>query len=315
MKYKITVLIAIFGLVGTLPAQKSVVNRTQEAADFPDLRSTEERMETNIQDANERLATMSQLVEQAKKDRQSVFDEVEHPLDFRYTDRNLRYTPRNTYIRFVSEQMTPQADGRTFTSADFILAGFGNSEELMGKIREKVNEAKAGGVAASEIAFANRNGMELTQYEFIYRDDSHERRVVGSRRKSLALYFKQGAAAAPDQAQNLVLDMVVTRVVEDDLAAGVRDIELVIDPTPLTKQMDDVIILHRYNQKPTNVVLLGAMANTPTNPHRVRFKQKFYLKLLEHFYRLYRLVDGYANRDSNDYNEQVIEHVEEGMSY
>ena len=96
---------------------------------------------------------------------------------------------------------------------------------------------------------------------------------------------------------------------------GVKNVQLIIDPSPTDDQLDDIIIFDRYNQKPANVTVLGTMSNTPVNPHRTIFKQKFYLKVLDHFFRLFRMVDGYAVREGNDYNRNLLEKVDKGLEY
>jgi hypothetical protein len=57
------------------------------------------------------------------------------------------------------------------------------------------------------------------------------------------------------------------------------------------------------------------MHNTPNNPHRVVFKRDFYLQLLDHFNSLYRMVDGYAKKDSNEYNQKVLKLLKKEMEY
>ena len=46
-----------------------------------------------------------------------------------------------------------------------------------------------------------------------------------------------------------------------------------------------------------------------------RFKQQFYVKLLDHFWRLYSMVANYASKDDNDFNEEVIEDLEHSIDY
>ncbi len=315
MKLKLIVTAGMIIALGSIGAQKGLINRETEALEFPDLRFTEVQMEKNILDANQRLGTLGHLVELARRDREAMRGENQNRLDFRYMDRTLRFTPRNTYVRFVSEQPSAEPGKPQATAADFILAGYGDSALLMAMVQERVKAAQAANIPnVKDLVFSERSGIELTQFEFVYRVEQSERVAIGSQRKSVALYFKQAEGGA-DKEQKLKLDMVVCTVVEDDLASGMKDMELIIDPTPLDEQNDDIIIFHRYNQKPTKVAILGAMSNTANFPHRMRFKQKFYMKLLDHFYRLYRLVDGYANMEGNSFNQGVIENLEEGLSY
>ena len=286
-------------LAGSVLAQPKVVDRKTEKEEYPALQVTEEKQEMNILHVQKRINTFGRLVALAREDREMMFQRLENPNDFRHTMKNLEYTPRNTYIRYVKE------------SPDFVFVGMGKTDEVMGSIRELTQRGNAGGINVPELAFQQRDGIELTQFEFL-KDEKNQ--AVGSRRKSLTMFFTQTNTQA-DTAQNLELSMTVTRIVNDQQKDGVKTVEIVIDPTPLDQQMDDVIVIRRYNYKVPQVTILGMMSNTPNFPHRTRFKKKYQNKLLEHFYRLYMLVDGYANKDQNDYNENLIEELESSLEY
>ncbi len=298
-----------FFILGTITGEPKIINREEEAKAFPALQETEKRLDTNIMEAYNRINIFGPLVEKAKIDRMAAAKQIDDPQNFQYADRLMKFTPRNTYVRFVSEDAPVSVQKQEKDPLMFILAGLGERADLIAKVDTKVKQAQAAGVKASAPQFQARDGIELTQFEFIYDEDDPERRAAGSRRKSLALYFKQGTE------EKWTLEMVVTRVVEDNMLSGVRDVEVIIDPSPMTPENDDIMFFHRYNQKPVNVAIVGTMSNTPNNPLRNQFKQKFYSKLLDHFFRLYRLVDGYANKDSNDYNREVIEKLRKGMEY
>lgn len=295
-------MVAAFFITGTLFAQPKLIDREKEAAEFPDLMKTEDNQEKNILDANKRLGTFGPLVTMAKEDRRLTFEEQKDPTNFKNTFRYVKYTPRNTYVRYVKE------------SPEFVLAGLGEVPDLQALIREKATLAQSLKINAKEIQFQTRDGVELTQFEFIWRQDPDKRRPIGSRRKSVTLYYTQ-VANTPDTENNYQLSMVVTRVVQDDFEAGVKDVELIIDPSPLDEQMEDVIVMHRYNQKVANANYVSMMANTPNFPHRVVFKQKFYVKLTDHFVQLYRMVDAYAKKDGNDYNDAVIDDLKQSLDY
>lgn len=305
--WKRTIALIALISVGGLLAQPRLVNREEEKTEFPDLQNTEARQEKNIQDAYQRLRSMGFLVKMTNQDRELKAKEDEEPLNFDYTYRYVKFTPHNTYIRYVAAEQ------------QFLLNTFGAQEAVKKLIDDRVakaKEIKAWGEGSQEVAFsAEKKGVELTQFEFIYNDDEEGvRKAIGSRRKSVSLFFDQAGTDIP-QGTELTLNMVVTRIVEDNFRHGIRDTQLIIDPSPNTPLMDDVIILHRYNEKPTSITVLGMMSNTSTNPHRTRFKQKFYIKLLDHFFRLYRMVANYASKDDNDYNESVLEQLEHSMNY
>lgn len=303
MKKLITIVLLI--LVGQLYiwAQPKLIDREEEKKEYPDLQQTEAILDKNILDAYNRLSIFGPLVNLAKNDREKYFKQKENPLDFNYSLKNIVYTPRNTYIRYVKE------------SPEFLLVGFDTTQEILAKIKERIDYVSGQGVKVPQLQFKSRDGIELTQFEFIYSEDSPSREVVGSRRKSLTLFYERINQGTIDTPQDFKLTMVISRVVRHHIKDGIKDVELVIDADPNSENMDDVIILHRYNEKPTNVIVLGSMHNTPNFPHRVEFKRDFYLQLLDHFNSLYRMVDGFAKKDGNQYNQKVIDLLKKAMEY
>lgn len=284
-------------------AQPKLIDREEEKKEYPDLQQTEAILDKNIQDAYKRISIFGPLVNLAKNDRSKYFKQKEEPFNFEHGLKNIVYTPRNTYIRYVKE------------SPEFLLVGFGTTQEVLAKIKERIDYVNGQGVKVPQLGFQNRDGIELTQFEFVYAEDTPSREVVGSRRKSLTLFYDRVNQSTIDTPQDFKLTMVVSRVINHHIRDGVKDVELIVDPDPNTENMDDVIILHRYNEKPTQVIVLGSMHNTPNNPHRVVFKRDFYLQLLDHFNSLYRMVDGYAKKDSNEYNQKVLQLLKKEMEY
>ncbi|MCB1172052.1 MAG: hypothetical protein KDK39_00730, partial [Leptospiraceae bacterium] len=243
----VTITLAAFG--GLLIAQPRMVDRKTEKEDFESLQVTELKQEENIKQAYDNLGKLGWLVEMAKTDRKTKleqeFDEKGR-LDFKKTFRFIEYTPRNTYVRYVKE--TDKQSG------DNILIGLGTLDEVNALIKDKNTKASAVGVKTKDISFQNREGIELTHFDFIYGADPDQRRAVGSRRKSLALYFdKKGSD--PNDVNSWQLTMVVSKTVRDNFRKGIRDVELIVDSSPQDSTMDDVIILHRYNEKPTNAIV------------------------------------------------------------
>jgi len=284
-------------------AQPKLIDREEEKKEYPDLQQTEAILDKNIQDAYKRISIFGPLVNLAKNDRSKYFKQKEDPFNFEHGLKNIVYTPRNTYIRYVKE------------SPEFLLVGFGTTQEVLAKIKERIDYVNGQGVKVSQLGFQNRDGIELTQFEFVYAEDTPTREVVGSRRKSLTLFYDRVNQSTIDTPQDFKLTMVVSRVINHHIRDGIKDLELIVDPDPNTENMDDVIILHRYNEKPTQVIVLGSMHNTPNNPHRVVFKRDFHLQLLDHFNSLYRMVDGYAKKDSNEYNQKVLQLLKKEMEY
>ncbi len=303
MKKYITILIIFLMFNVYIISQPKLIDREEERKEYPDLQITEQILDKNILDAYKRLSIFGPLVNLAKEDRSKYFKEKQDPLDFNHSLRNIVYTPRNSYIRYVKE------------SADFLLVGFGTTQETLAKIKEKIDYVNGLGVKINQLQFGQRDGIELTQFEFIYAEDTPKREIVGSRRKSLTLFYERINQSTIDSPQDFKLSAVVSRVVRHHIKDGIKDIELVVDPDPNSENMDDVIILHRYNEKPTNIIVLGSMHNTTNNPHRNTFKRDFYLQLLDHFNSLYRMIDGFAKKDSNEYNQKVIDLLKKAMEY
>jgi hypothetical protein len=284
-------------------AQPKLIDREEEKKEYPDLQQTEAILDKNIQDAYKRISIFGPLVNLAKNDRSKYFKQKEDPFNFEHGLKNIVYTPRNTYIRYVKE------------SPEFLLVGFGTTQEVLAKIKERIDYVNGQGVKVPPLGFQNRDGIELTQFEFVYAEDTPSREVVGSRRKSLTLFYDRVNQSTIDTPQDFKLTMVVSRIINHHIRDGIKDLELIVDPDPNTENMDDVIILHRYNEKPTQVIVLGSMHNTPNNPHRVVFKRDFHLQLLDHFNSLYRMVDGYAKKDSNEYNQKVLKLLKKEMEF
>lgn len=303
-KTSITIIL-LLATVGALLAQPILTDRKNEQESYPDLQITEKNQEKNILNVYKRLGRFGRLVELAQEDRMKNFKEVEEPNDFRHTIKNIKYTPRNTYFRYVRED------------PEFLLVGLGTTTDIQARINERIGQANAAGVQIKDFQFQQREGIELTAFDFIKEQTQNAvLETVGSQRKSLSLFYRQAnQAGAQDEPQQLELDLAVIRNTEDHQRDGVKDVEIIIDPTPMDDNLDDIIVIHRYNMKVPRITLLGALSNTPSFPLRNKFKQKYYVKLLDHFYRLYRLVDNYAYKDDNDYGEDLNEKLENSLDY
>lgn len=334
---KLSIAISIFLASISLSAQKILINRQVEASLFPDLQKTEKIQDRNIQEAHKRFYEFGHIVRLAKEDRVLLAKDMEFPprYEFKTMFRWLQFTPRNTYVRYIEDIDQPMKKDETgkAVGGNLFLSGFGDLEDLNNVLAERVKEANSVEWEALKkvkaVTWNQRKGLELTQFEFIYDTDEAVRKPIGSLRKSLAILYKQGADGQFEQDKDkdgkpmqdeegrpvYRVDMFVLTVVNDNIREGIKHVQIVVDPEPNTPEMDDVIVYDRYNQKPPQVTILGMMSNTSNYPHRVRFKQKFYVKALDHFFRLYRMVSNYARRDGNDYNERVLEKVEDGLTY
>ncbi len=300
---KTLIALLTLALAGNLYAKPRVIDREAEKDAYPDLQITEKKQEQNIISVMKLLSDYGHLVELVQEDRLKYFKAVEEPLEFKHNLKNITYTPRNTYVRYIKG------------SPNFFFAGLGTTEEVNALINEKIQEAKAANVNVSEVNIGERDGIELTQFDFIKEINGSGKMVaVGSKRKVVSLFYKDTSQQA-DTEQSRVLDMVIVRITDNHLRNSVKDVELIIDPTPMDDNLDDIIIIHRYNMKVPTVAIMGAIANTPSYPLRNKFKQGFYLKLMDHFYRLYQLVDNYSTMDGNDFHETVIEEVTDQLDY
>jgi len=296
--------LVLLAAVGSVMAQPRYIDRAVEKDAYPNLQVAEARQEANIQDVMKRLSDFQHLVEMAREDRITNFNKIKEPNNFQHTLKNITFTPRNTYVRYVRED------------AENIFVGIGDKDQMLAQANEKIALANQHKIALKNLEFKQRDGIELTQFEFMRETVGTQCCVaVGSRRKSISLYYRQAANQQPEAQQELTLDMVIIRVVEDHQRNGVKNVEVIIDPTPLDEDMNDIMVFQRYNVHVPQISVLGAMSNTTNYPHRYRFKKKFYNRLNEHFYRLMMLVDNYASKGDNDYNEKLIEEVEKTLEY
>jgi hypothetical protein len=301
---KIILPLILLAAVGSVMAQPRYIDRANEKDAYPNLQVAEANQEANVRDVMKRLSDFKNLVEMAREDRITNFNKIKEPNNFQHTLKNITYTPRNTYVRYVRED--PES----------IFVGIGEKDNMLAQAQEKIALANQHKITIKNLEFKQRDGIELTQFEFIRETVGTQCCIaVGSRRKSITLYYRQAAAQQPEAQQELLLDMVVLRVVEDHQRNGVKNVEVIIDPTPLDADMNDIMVFQRYNVHVPHVSILGAMSNTTNYPHRYRFKRSFYNRLNEHFYRLMMLVDNYASKGDNDYNQGLIEEVEKTLDY
>ena len=162
---RILILVGATALITTqLSAEDpSLVDVKYENENFPALQKTEENLDKNIQNAYERIRGFGHLVPMAKEDRVLRQKEEADPYDFKNTFRNIKYTPRNTYLRYVKE------------SAPFLLVGLGDPQTLQQQIQEQAQRAQSAGLQVQPLNFGDRDGIELTQFDFIYSEGpAHE---------------------------------------------------------------------------------------------------------------------------------------------
>ena len=301
---------------GSAPTEAAGTSKTKKATNvsgsLKELQATETIQDEGIEQTTENFKEFASLVEKARIDRETKWKERNvDPNNFENTFRKIQFAPRNSYVRYVEDlEKDVTIEGKT-VKGNILLEGFGEVADVTKEIQNAVKiSTSQGNSSAKTIAFnQGRVGIEIMQYDFIKeRTKENESVAVGSQRKSVALLYKKSG-------DNLTLDMVVTRIVNDHLREGTKEIQLIIDPTPLDPGLDDLIIIDRYNQKPAKATILGTVLNSANSPYRLKFKQSFYQQHLANFYRMYRLVLGFSSEDDSEYQHGVITDLKRSLQY
>ena len=286
---------------GLIFAQPVKVDREVEQKEYPALRFSESIAEQNVFQIYRAFADFSYMVNAAKRDRNLYILEEKQPLSLKDGERELKYVPYKTYVRFVQEDPS------------LVLTPFGVPEEIMALIDKKTEEARKRNIAVDNFSFANRGGIELTRYDFIRVQGPTKKHNTGAKLKSLTLFYRS-SGATDDPRNRVELEVAIMSVVHDDFRQGMRFHELIIDPNPKDSNMDDVIILSRMNRKPTKVVLLGAMSNSSAYPLRLRFKKR-YTQQLSDYIGLYRRLAQYNELNGNRAHERLIQRFQHSLNY
>ena len=288
-----TLCFIIFFFSNTLFSQSPVVNREQEKKNFASLHFTEKRLGQNIKEAYESLSKFAYLIKLAKEDRLRAIQAEKEPHNFRHDFKALKYVPWRNNIRYVKE------------GDKFILNSFGKVNEIKELINERVTQARANNILIDKINFQAREGIEFSQFSFIYAKDSDKTRAVGAQRKWLSLYFNP----------NKTLALSTLQVEYNNLRRGVKEIELIIDPSPTDNNLDDLVIVHRYNQGPAKVYLVGMMYNNKSFNNRNNFKIKYNNYLRNKFLQMFQRVAKYNNYNSHEGHKKHFERLERGLEY
>ncbi len=267
----------------SISAQEAVVDREKEKKKFKSLYYSEKIWEKNIKSAYDTLGSFGHLVKLAKNDRAlSVLSEKE-PLNFNHDKVALRYVPWRSSIRYVKE------------GERLILNTFGKLEEVKTLIKSKIDLAKMNKINASDLNIGNRDGIELSRFGFIRVKDPDKIRAIGSQRDWLSLFF-----APQGNDKKGLIALATLRTEYNNLRAGVKDVQIIIDPSPMDDNFDDIVIISRYNQDTPSVSLVGLMRNDKSFSHRNEFKRRYHKFLRHEFVQIVKRISKYNSITSNE---------------
>ena len=287
--------IFILLLGSALFAQRKVIDRQQENLQYKSLQIAGKTWDKKIQEVYKKLEHFGFLVALAKDDRKKAILGEKEPLDFRHDRRHLKFVPWRNSIRYVKE------------GEDFLLNSFGDIEEVKALIAKKIQLAAQNNMTVPKPNIGNREGFELSQFGFIYVKDPDKTRAIGTQRRRLTLYF-----SGPNQQ----LAAATMRIEYHNFREDVKEIELIIDPTPIDKQMEDIVILHRHNKKEAKVDLLALMHNSKAFANRNKFKSKYHNYLRVHFFQSIQRIATYNVLNPQKFNQKAFERrLERGLAY
>jgi len=298
MKRISIVLISLLVMIEGASADEGDRGRMLEAKHFPELQAAERSQEANIREMYRTLNRYGPLARTMGKDSVAAFQDTADPLHFKKVYGFVSFTPTDTFARYVRE--TP----------DFVFAELGEPKTILDLISHGTRQAKGEGLVIPGLQLQNREGIELTRFQFLYRQTSAGKQVIGSHRRSLLLFFKPGSssALAPE------LDLVVMRISEVQPRDAIKHLEVIIDPSPLSASTEGVIRLNRYNTGITTCDILATFENNPGYPQRLKFKKDFHAQLLEQFNVFYDLVDNYALLNSKKQGEKTLDGILKSMN-
>ena len=297
MYTKISALVLLFTLLlsSVLFAQWKLIDRQEESQKYQSLQQSGKGWDKNVQETYGQLAQFGFLVELAKKDRATAILAEKEPHNFRHDKRDLKFVPWRNNIRYVKE------------GEQFLFNSFGKVEEVKALINKKIQLAAQNKVTVPNPNIGNREGVEISQFGFIYARDPDKTRAIGSQRKWISLYFNQPATNE--------LSFVTIRVEHHNFRAGVKEIELILDPSPTDDQTEDIVVIHRYNQTEPKVYLLALMHNDKSYDHRNQFKNRYHEYLRSHFLQMFKRIATYNAFNPYKAHDKEVERLDRGLEY
>ena len=300
--YGIAMIGAIAILCGSLFAQQEYIDRKREAKEFRSLLYAESIQDKNIQQAFTYLGSLGYMTELAKFDRNLAVRAEKEPHNFRTDLRRLKYVPWRNTLRYVKE------------SEQFVLNSFGDLEEVKALIQSKLALARGHKIDLPEFGYGARDGVELTWYGFLYEKGPTKRRAIGSQSKSLTLYFIPSDKNKFNQ-QNYKLERATLKIIHNNMLQDSKQVEFIIDPTPLDDKLDDILIVTRYNYAPPEIYVLGMMHNNKGFSHRLEFKKKYHNYLRNQFLQMFQRIAKYNKFTENVRHEKHLQRLQRGLEF
>ena len=281
----------LFFCCSLLLAQQNPVDRKKEAILFKSIQKKGLRLDKKIQEAYADIATFGFLIDLAKHDRAVKIAREKNPFVRSQTKRKLKYVPLKHSIRYVKE------------GEDFLFSDFGKASEVRALIAKKIAFAQKNNVNVPNLNIANRDGVEVSHFGYGSSYNLKRAQASVSGRKKLSLYFTD----------NKTLSMAILRLENNDYYAGIKDVELIIDPSPTDDKTDDIIILYREGNKEATANLLALMHNNTFYDDRNKFKIKYYEYLKNRFVEKFRGMSNYNKEFGKWPDDSYFKRLDNGL--
>lgn len=282
-----------FLLSSALSAQWKLRDRKGEDKKYPSLQKTGKYWDKDIQLAYAQLSQFGFIVELAKNDRATAILAEKEPHSPHYSERDLKFVPWRSSIRYVKE------------GEQFLLKSFGKLSKVKELISKSIKLASQSNVVVPNPSFGDREGVEISQFGFIYKKDPDKTRAIGFQRKWINIFFSQAS-------QNQI-SLATLRVEYNNFRLGVKEIDLIIDPSPMDGQMRDIVILHRYNETDPKVYLLALMYNDKGANHRNQFKAKYSHYLRGDFLQIFKRIGAYNKLNYSASHEGYLKRLNRSL--
>ncbi len=147
------------------------------------------------------------------------------------------------------------------------------------------------------------NYIEIESYSFI--PESYIfKNLVGMRSKIMRLYYGQGNQAS----------RIETKFYDHNFLTHKKNQSSIIDPSPMTNDMSDVLITDQLGRSPQYKSTLGKIENSIAKPMRTAFK-KDYLQHLANFERLLKFTEDLQIEYGSHVDRKVIKSMKRSLRY
>ncbi|MDH5717472.1 MAG: hypothetical protein OEZ22_07510 [Spirochaetia bacterium] len=143
--------------------------------------------------------------------------------------------------------------------------------------------------------------IEIESYSFNGKS-YNKNNIVGMTTKKMKLFFNGNT-----------LTKVETSVMQEDYEKRTKTENTIIDVTPLTKDLSDVVITNTVNSGNPYNLIVKDMENTVSNPMRIEFKRNFYLKNLMYFEKLFRYTESFQVQKDKNNDEKIIKELTDSI--